>query len=34
MDEIQAAVLAFDSNGKAVLANRAAEKLLGVPLSA
>ena len=33
MDEIQAAVLAFDSKGRAVLANRAAEKLLGVPLS-
>jgi two-component system, NtrC family, nitrogen regulation sensor histidine kinase NtrY len=33
MDEIQAAVIAFDGKGHAVLANRAAEKLLGVPLS-
>src|SRR6185503_10358158 len=33
MDEIQAAVIAFDGKGRAVLANRAAEKLLGVPLS-
>ena len=33
MDEIEVVVLAFDSSGKAVLANRAAEKLLGIPLS-
>jgi nitrogen fixation/metabolism regulation signal transduction histidine kinase len=33
MDEIEVAVLAFDAQGRAVLANRAAEKLLGVPLS-
>jgi two-component system nitrogen regulation sensor histidine kinase NtrY len=33
MDEIEVAVLAFDESGHAVLANRAAEKLLGVPLS-
>ena len=33
MDEIEVAVLAFDSRGRAVLANRAAEKLLGIPLS-
>jgi nitrogen fixation/metabolism regulation signal transduction histidine kinase len=33
MDEIQVAVLAFDEGGHAVLANRAAERLLGVPLS-
>ncbi len=33
MDEIEVSVLAFDSQGRAVLANRAAEKLLGVPLS-
>jgi nitrogen fixation/metabolism regulation signal transduction histidine kinase len=33
MDEIQVAVLAFDESGRAVLANRAAERLLGVPLS-
>jgi nitrogen fixation/metabolism regulation signal transduction histidine kinase len=33
MDEIDVSVLAFDAQGKAVLANHAAEKLLGVPLS-
>jgi len=33
MDEIDVSVLAFDGQGRAVLANRAAEKLLGVPLS-
>ncbi|HMC35118.1 MAG TPA: PAS domain-containing protein, partial [Myxococcales bacterium] len=33
MDEIEVAVLAFDGRGRAVLANRAAEKLLGIPLS-
>ncbi len=33
MDEIEVSVLAFDSQGRAVLANQAAEKLLGVPLS-
>lgn len=33
MDEIEAAVIAFDGKGRAVLANRAAERLLGVPLS-
>jgi nitrogen fixation/metabolism regulation signal transduction histidine kinase len=33
MDEIQVAVLAFDEGGHAVLGNRAAERLLGVPLS-
>ena len=33
MDEIEVSVLAFDGQGRAVLANRAAEKLLGVPLS-
>ncbi len=33
MDEIDVAVLAFDPQGRAVLANRAAERLLGVPLS-
>ena len=33
MDEIEVVVLAFDGKGRAVLANRAAEKLLGVPLS-
>src|SRR5207237_5668797 len=33
MDEIEAAVLAFDAQGRAALANRAAEKLLGIPLS-
>jgi len=33
MDEIEVAVLAFDGQGKAVLANRAAERLLGVPFS-
>jgi two-component system nitrogen regulation sensor histidine kinase NtrY len=33
MDEIQVAVLAFDKTGHAVLGNRAAERLLGVPLS-
>ncbi len=33
MDEIEVAVLAFDAQGRAVLANRAAEKLLGVPLA-
>jgi nitrogen fixation/metabolism regulation signal transduction histidine kinase len=33
MDEIEVAVLAFDAQGRAVLANQAAEKLLGVPLS-
>jgi two-component system nitrogen regulation sensor histidine kinase NtrY len=33
MDEIQVAVLAFDSKGHAVLGNLAAERLLGVPLS-
>jgi two-component system nitrogen regulation sensor histidine kinase NtrY len=33
MDEIEVSVLAFDGSGRAVLANRAAEKLLGVPLS-
>jgi two-component system, NtrC family, nitrogen regulation sensor histidine kinase NtrY len=33
MDEIEVVVLAFDGKGRAVLANRAAEKLLGIPLS-
>jgi len=33
MDEIEVAVLAFDERGKAVLANRSAERLVGVPLS-
>jgi len=33
MDEIEVAVLAFDAQGRAALANRAAEKLLGIPLS-
>jgi len=33
MDEIEVAVIAFDERGKAVLANRSAEKLVGVPLS-
>jgi PAS domain-containing protein len=33
IDEIDVAVLAFDSRGRAVLANRFAERLLGVPLS-
>jgi two-component system nitrogen regulation sensor histidine kinase NtrY len=33
MDEIEVSVLAFDGEGRAVLANQAAEKLLGVPLS-
>ena len=33
MDEIDVAVLAFDSKGHAVLGNLAAERLLGVPLS-
>ena len=33
MDEIDVAVLAFDERGKAVLANRSAERLVGVPLS-
>ncbi|HZX96819.1 MAG TPA: ATP-binding protein, partial [Myxococcales bacterium] len=33
MDEIEVAVLAFDGNGRAVLANRAAERLLGVPFA-
>src|SRR5439155_1059908 len=33
MDEIDVAVLAFDSAGHAVLANRSAERLLGIPLS-
>ena len=33
MDEIDVSVLAFDVQGRAVLGNRAAEKLLGVPLS-
>ena len=33
MDEIDVAVLAFEERGQAVLANRAAERLLGVPLS-
>jgi nitrogen fixation/metabolism regulation signal transduction histidine kinase len=33
MDEIEVVVLAFDAQGKAVLANRAAERLLGIPLS-
>jgi two-component system, NtrC family, nitrogen regulation sensor histidine kinase NtrY len=33
MDEIEVAVLAFDGRGRAVLANHAAEKLLGIPLS-
>jgi nitrogen fixation/metabolism regulation signal transduction histidine kinase len=33
MDEIDVSVLAFDEGGHAVLANRAAERLLGVPLS-
>ncbi len=33
MDEIDVAVLAFDSRGRPVLANRFAERLLGVPLS-
>jgi nitrogen fixation/metabolism regulation signal transduction histidine kinase len=33
MDEIEVAVLAFDPRGHAVLANRAAERLLGIPLS-
>ena len=32
MDEIDVAVLAFDERGKPVLANRSAERLLGVPL--
>jgi nitrogen fixation/metabolism regulation signal transduction histidine kinase len=33
MDEIEVVVLAFDAQGKAVLANRAAERLLGIPLA-
>jgi len=33
MDEIEVSVLAFDERGKAVLANRSAERLVGVPLS-
>jgi len=33
MDEIDVAVLAFDEGGKAVLANRSAERLVGLPLS-
>src|SRR5438477_9988015 len=33
MDEIDVAVLAFDQAGRAVLANRSAERLLGVPMS-
>jgi nitrogen fixation/metabolism regulation signal transduction histidine kinase len=33
MDEIEVAVLAFDQTGRAVLANRSAERLLGVPLA-
>jgi nitrogen fixation/metabolism regulation signal transduction histidine kinase len=33
MDEIDVSVLAFDERGKAVLANRSAERLVGVPLS-
>ncbi len=33
MDEIEVAVIAFDERGKAVLANRSAERLVGVPLS-
>lgn len=33
MDEIEVAVLAFDAHGRAVLANRAATILLGVPLA-
>ena len=33
MDEIDVAVLAFDARGRAVLANRSAERLLGIPLS-
>jgi nitrogen fixation/metabolism regulation signal transduction histidine kinase len=33
MDEIEVAVFAFDENGRAVLANRAGERLLGAELS-
>jgi nitrogen fixation/metabolism regulation signal transduction histidine kinase len=33
MDEIEVSVLAFDERGKAVLANRSAERLVGMPLS-
>jgi nitrogen fixation/metabolism regulation signal transduction histidine kinase len=33
MDEIDVSVLAFDERGKAVLANRSAERLVGIPLS-
>jgi nitrogen fixation/metabolism regulation signal transduction histidine kinase len=33
MDEIDVSVLAFDERGKAVLANRSAERLVGMPLS-
>ncbi len=33
MDEIEVAVIAFDTSDRAVLANRSAERLLGVPLS-
>jgi nitrogen fixation/metabolism regulation signal transduction histidine kinase len=33
MDEIEVAIFAFDENGRAVLANRAGERLLGAELS-
>lgn len=33
MDEIEVAIFAFDDNGRAVLANRAGERLLGAELS-
>jgi signal transduction histidine kinase len=33
MDEIDVSVFAFDERGRAVLANRAGERLIGVPLS-
>src|SRR2546423_11520715 len=33
MDEIEVAVFAFDENGRAVLANRAGERLLGAELA-
>src|SRR2546423_3742900 len=33
MDEIEVAIFAFDENGRAVLANRAGERLLGAELA-